>query len=123
MHYDFNKSINRWDTDCIKYDSLDIMKDRSNIIPMWVADKDFQTPMPILKSIQEKLDLGILGYTLIPDEWYDSIIRWVYRRFNYTIFKEEIIFSPGIVRGIAFVIQCFTEPSDSIMIMSPVYPP
>lgn len=123
MHYDFNKSINRWDTDCIKYDSLDIMKDRSNIIPMWVADMDFQTPMPILKSIQEKLDLGILGYTLIPDEWYDSIIRWVYRRFNYTIFKEEIIFTPGIVRGIAFVIQCFTEPSDSIMIMSPVYPP
>ncbi|NMA73373.1 MAG: putative C-S lyase [Bacteroidales bacterium] len=123
MHYDFNKSINRWGTDCVKYDSLDIMKGDSDIIPMWVADMDFQTPAPILNSIREKLDHGVLGYTLIPEDWYASIIRWLNKRYDWVVHKEEIIFTPGIVRGLAFVIQCFTQPSDSIMIMSPVYPP
>lgn len=123
MHYDFNKPINRWGTDSVKYDSLDIVKDIPKVIPMWVADMDFQTPEPVLNSIRESLDHGVLGYTMIPDEWHKSIIRWLDRRFDFPVSKEEIVFTPGIVRGIAFVIQCFTEPSDSIMVMSPVYPP
>lgn len=123
MQYNFDKPINRWNTDSIKYDSPYITKGVDDFIPLWVADMDFQTPKPVLDSISQKLAHGVLGYGLIPDTWYEAIIHWVNQRFNLTVTREELIFTPGIVRGIAFVIQCFTAPSDNVMVMSPVYSP
>ena len=122
MSCEFDKSINRWDTDSVKYDAPEIPHQKRTI-PMWVADTDFQTPKPILQTIQKGVDHGVLGYTIIPDEWYSSIINWVDKRFDWEVYKEQIIFTPGIVRGIAFVLQCFTQPLDKVMVMSPVYTP
>lgn len=122
MSCEFDKSINRWDTDSVKYDAPEIPHQKRTI-PMWVADTDFQTPKPILQIIQKGVDHGVLGYTIIPDEWYSSIINWVDKRFDWEVYKEQIIFTPGIVRGIAFVLQCFTQPLDKVMVMSPVYTP
>ena len=123
MQYNFDKPISRWNTDSIKYDSPYITKEDADAIPLWVADMDFQTPQPVLDAIAQKIAHGVLGYGLIPDTWYEAIIQWVNQRFGLAVSKEELIFTPGIVRGIAFVLQCFTEPLDKVMVMSPVYSP
>ena len=122
MKYNFDEIVNRWDTDSVKFDGPKA-EGAQDYIPMWVADMDFKTPQPIINSIQEMLSNGILGYTLPNDEWSKTIQTWVKRRYNWTIHESELIFTPGIVRGLTFAINCFSEPGDNILMMSPVYPP
>lgn len=119
----FDRIIDRKGTDCVKHDR--ILKDfgTTDIIPMWVADMDFASPDFILEAIKERCDHGILGYTMIPKEWYFSITSWLKRRYDWEIDSRELGFIPGIVSGIALAIQCFTKPGDKILIQTPVYPP
>ena len=90
---------------------------------MWVADMDFRTPKFVVDAIRQRLDHEVLGYTLPCESWYENIIQWVGRRHNMQVKKEEIGFVPGIVRGIAFAVNCFTQPSDKVMVQTPVYHP
>lgn len=122
MKYNFDEIVNRWDTDSIKFDGPKA-EGAKDYIPMWVADMDFKTPQPIINAIQEMLNSGILGYTHPNEEWSKTIQTWVKRRYNWTIAESDILFTPGIVRGLTFAINCFSEPEDSILMMSPVYPP
>ena len=123
MKINFDEVIDRNNTDSVKYDEPAMEMNNKDFIPMWVADMDFKTPSPILKSIQNMLDKGVLGYTMLPSRWHEAIKRWTKNRYNWIVEDEEIIFTPGIVRGIAFAIQCFSQPEDKILVMSPVYPP
>lgn len=122
MKYNFDEIVNRWSTDSIKFDGPKA-EGAKDYIPMWVADMDFKTPQPIINSIQEMLNNGVLGYTHPNDEWSNTIQSWVKRRYNWDILINDILFTPGIVRGLAFAINCFSKEKDSILIMSPVYPP
>ena len=90
---------------------------------MWVADMDFRTPEYIIDAVKEKCNNGILGYTICPDSWYESIIDWNNRRCNSDICKEDLIFMPGVVKGLIYAIQSLTNKEDNIMIMPPVYHP
>lgn len=123
MKYDFDEILNRRGTDCVKWDDLKSIFGRDDLISMWVADMDFRTPPCIIKAIQERLDNGVLGYTLAPSAWYKSIVRWQKNQHNWDIKPEQILHLPGIVRGLAFAIQCFTQPGDRVMVMPPVYHP
>lgn len=122
MTYNFDEIVHRWDTDSIKYDGPKT-EGYTQYIPMWVADMDFRTPQPILDSIQKMLENGVLGYTLPPTLWAITIRNWLLKKYDWTIDPKELVFAPGIVRGLTFAIRCFTEPGDKILIMSPVYPP
>lgn len=123
MKYNFDEIVNRWNTDSVKYDGPKMERGYTNYIPMWVADMDFKTPQPIVDDIRKRLDDGVLGYTFIPQSWSDAIINWTAQRYNWKVDADQIIYTPGVVRGISFVVNCFTKPSDRVMVMSPVYPP
>ncbi len=123
MMYNFDEVINRNNTDSVKFDGPKQVIPKHTYLPMWVADMDFKTPQPVVDEVRRRLDLGVLGYTFPSDEWSKSIERWVEKRYNWKITSDEILFTPGIVRGIAFALNCFTKPGDKIMVMSPVYPP
>ena len=123
MKYDFDEIIVRKDTDCVKYDAVLENWGRDDLLPMWVADMDFRTPSFIIDSIRQQLDLGILGYTQPCQRWYDNIIKWVDRHHGIKVQLQDICFVPGIVRGIAFALNCFTQPGDKVMVQPPVYHP
>lgn len=123
MKYNFDEIVNRWNTDSIKYDGPEKELNGNSFIPMWVADMDFKTPQPILDSIQERVNHGVLGYTFPSNDWSKAIINWNKSRYDWDISEEEILFTPGIVRGITFALRCFTKPKDRVLVMSPVYPP
>lgn len=122
-HYNFDEIIDRKNTNCIKVDLLKERFGQSELIPLWVADMDFRTPDFIVEAIKKRCTHEIFGYTFPSDEYYKSITQWVYYKHKYEIRREWLSYIPGIVKGISFVIDCFTSPGDKIIIQPPVYHP
>jgi cystathionine beta-lyase len=123
MKYNFDEIIDRRGTNALKTDALASRYGNSDLIPLWVADMDFKSPPAIAEAITERAKHGIFGYTCPSQEYYDSIIDWVGRHHNWKIQQDWITFIPGIVKGIAFVIDCFTSKDHQVIIQPPVYHP
>jgi cystathionine beta-lyase len=123
MSWNFDEHARREGTNCVKYDLRKEVFGVENVIPMWVADMDFDTPDFIINSLSRRLGHEILGYSFRPPEYFSSIVDWSERRHNWNIEKEWICFSPGIVPALNFCTLAFTNPGDSIIVQPPVYFP
>ncbi|MBC8061255.1 MAG: pyridoxal phosphate-dependent aminotransferase [Clostridiaceae bacterium] len=118
MKYNFDEIILRRNTNCIKWD-----RGAEDVLPMWVADMDFKTAQPIIDALKGKLDSGVFGYTLHPDVYYDAIIGWWERRHNFTLKKDWLVFCPGVVPALSYIIRANTCQGDKVLLQSPVYYP
>lgn len=123
MNYNFDEIIDRSGTDSVKWDGVEAGWGRSDLMPMWVADMDFRTAPCVIEALKKRLEHEVLGYTMPCKEWGESIVRWLKERHDWAVTERMLIFTPGIVRGLAFAIHCFTEKADKVMVMPPVYPP
>lgn len=123
MKYNFDEVIERRGTDSVKWDGVENVWGRNDLTPLWVADMDFRTPPFVMDALRRRLDHEVLGYTFACEEWYTSICNWLYRRHQWEVRRDMLTFVPGIVRGQAFALQCFTKPGDRVMVMTPVYHP
>lgn len=123
MQYNFDQIIDRRGTDALKIDAVPAIWGRDDLMPLWVADMDFATPPFIMEAMRRRLDHEVIGYTVRTPQWASSIVAWQQSRYGWEIQPEWLNFVPGIVPGIAFVISCFTEPGDAILIQPPVYHP
>lgn len=123
MGWNFDEPAKREGTNCIKYDLREEIFGVKDVIPMWVADMDFNTPEFIVKALQNRLNHEIYGYTFRPPEYFLSIIGWLKNRHNWEVEKEWISFCPGIVPALNFCTLAFTQPGDSIIVQPPVYFP
>ena len=121
--WNFDEPAGREGTDCIKYDRREETFGVKDIIPMWVADMDFNTPDFVVESLQKRLEHQIYGYSFRSSEYFQSMINWIKTRHNWTVEKEWISFSPGIVPALNFCTLAFTQPGDSIIVQPPVYFP
>jgi cystathionine beta-lyase len=121
--WNFDEPAGREGTDCIKYDRREETFGVKDIIPMWVADMDFNTPDFIVESLKKRLEHEIYGYSFRPAEYFQSMISWIKSRHNWTVEKKWISFSPGIVPALNFCTLAFTQPGDSIIVQPPVYFP
>jgi cystathionine beta-lyase len=100
--YNFDKIVDRENTSSLKYDFRQAYFGKDNVLPMWVADMDFETPDFIRDAVVERAKHPIYGYSVRKDGYYQSIADWVKRRHNWKIQKEWIVHSPGIVPAIKF---------------------
>lgn len=123
MKYNFDEVIERKGTDSVKWDGVESRWGRNDLIPMWVADMDFRTAPFVVEALKKRLEHEVLGYTFACKEWSESIVKWLRNRHGWAIRENMLTFTPGIVRGLAFAVQCFTEKGDKIMVMPPVYHP
>ena len=123
MKYNFDEIIERRGTNSVKWDGVRNIWGRDDLLPMWVADMDFRTPPFVMDALKKRLEHEVLGYTFACEEWYTSICAWLRDRHGWNISREMLTFVPGIVRGQAFALQCFTNPGDKVMVMTPVYHP
>lgn len=121
--FDFDKVINRYGTDCYKYDAAEKVFGRADILPMWVADMDFQSPPEVIAAAKECSERGVFGYTYRSDEAEHAFIKWVNNRHSWEIKQEWMVASPGVVTALSVGVRVFTEPGDKVMIMTPVYHP
>lgn len=121
--YNFDQIINRKDTQSIKFDLLEERFGNPNLGAFWIADMDFLSPPAVTEAIIERAKHGIFGYTYPYDNYYQSIIDWQEKYHHWKVKKEWIHFIPGVVKGIAFAIDCFLGKTEKIIIQSPIYPP
>ena len=115
--YDFDKLTERRNTNSVKWDEAE----DSQIIPMWVADMDFETAPCIIEALKKRVNHGIFGYTLVPDSYYESIINWFKRRHQWNIEREWIQYTSGVVPAISAIVKALTQPGDKVLIQTPVY--
>ncbi|OFX50001.1 MAG: cystathionine beta-lyase [Bacteroidetes bacterium GWA2_30_7] len=121
--YNFDEIINREKTNSVKYDLRSKLFGKADVIPMWVADMDFKTPDFIVEAIRKRTEHEIFGYTFRSEGFCNSIINWIQKRHGWTIEKEWISFSPGVVPALNILVQSLTKPGDKIIVQPPVYFP
>ena len=117
VQYNFDGIIDRRNTGSVKWHYFD------DTIPLWVADMDFKAAQPILNTIEQVTQHGILGYTKPTAALYDSIIQWHSSRYGLLLDKQNILFSPGVVPSLALMMDVFTEVGDAVLVNDPIYTP
>lgn len=115
MKYDFDAVINRRGTDSVKWNV------GKNELPMWVADMDFRLAPEIEKAIRKRMDHGVFGYSVIPDEWYEAYMNWWKKRHDLKMKKEGLVFCTGVVPAISSIVRKLTTPNENVVIQTPVY--
>ena len=123
MKYNFDKLIDRTHTSSVKYDLRQMVFEKEDVIPMWVADMDFETPDFIRNAVIQRAAHPIYGYTFRGEDYYQPVVDWMLSHHDWTIHREDIIFTPGVVPALNFAVMAFTKPGDKIIVQPPVYPP
>ncbi len=123
MEYNFDELINRRGTDCVKHDALKTFFGRDDLLPMWVADMDFRSPDFVMEAIRHRCQHEVLGYAAPSDSYWEAVEQWLRTHYRIAAQRPELHYIPGIVAGIAFVLQAMTQPGDGILVTTPVYPP
>lgn len=112
----FDTSSPRLGTGCYKWDTMP-----DGVIPMWVADMDFDVAPAIDQAVKDRAAHPIYGYTLVSDAYYDAIIRWFERRHQWQIDRSWIIYTTGVVPAVSAVIKALTLPGEKVLMQTPAY--
>jgi cystathionine beta-lyase len=123
MKYDFDRVIDRRNTDCAKWDSVREVFGSSDILPMWVADMDFPIARPITEALRERIEHEVYGYTRPSASLCEAVVNRMWQRYHWKIEPEWIVFTPGVVPALNVTVRAFTRPGDEVILQSPVYYP
>ena len=115
--FNFDEIVDRHGTHSVKWDKCE----SNDIIPMWVADMDFKAAPCIIDAMRDRLEHGIFGYANVPEEFYTSIINWFQRRHNWTINRDWIEYTTGVVPAFDAVLKAITKPGENVVVLTPVY--
>ena len=120
---DFDRIINRKNTDCLKYDFAVKRGMPSDVLPLWVADMDFETSSYIEDALVERAKMGIYGYSDAQTPYFEAVAGWMKRHHNWQPKEKWLIKTPGVVFALAMAVKAYTAPGDAVLIQSPVYYP
>ena len=123
MNYNFDKIIDRSGTNALKYSVLKERYGRDDLLPLWVADLDFETPDFITDALRKRLEHSLFGYTTTPQELWTTIADWVYEHHGWKVREEWITYIPGVMKGVGSVVNVFVKPDEKVIIQPPVYYP
>ena len=115
--YNFDEFIERRGTGCVKYDEAP----HDDVIALWVADMDFAVAPAIQEAVRKRAAHPIYGYTHVTDAYYDAVIHWFQRRHQWTIHREELLYTTGVVPAMSVAIKALTMPGEKVLILSPDY--
>ena len=123
MAYEFDKIIDRKGTNCLKYDFARERGHSEEELPLWVADMDFQTAPEIVERLQRSVAHGIFGYSEGKDSYFQALAGWYEKHFGWTVKREWLVKTPGVVFAIAAAVRAFTKEGDAVLLQQPVYYP
>lgn len=128
MKYNFDELIERRGTGCVKWDERPQVGEQSagmttlsDVIPLWVADMDFKAAPAIQEAVRKRAEHGVFGYTVVEDDYYEAVISWFQRRHDWTIQREEILYTTGVVPAMSVAIKALAMPGEKVLILSPDY--
>lgn len=113
--YSFDKLTDRRNTGSYKWDVGE------KELPMWVADMDFETAPEIVETLKKRVEHGIFGYSIIPDEWNQAYVDWWKRRHHFQMESDWMIFCTGVVPAISSTVRKLTQPAENVIVITPAY--
>lgn len=119
MEYDFDTVLDRNGTGSLKWQKYA----GRDVLPLWVADMDFVSAPEIIESLQERLDHGVMGYTLPPQEAVDAALNYLKDKHGYEAKPEWLFWMHGMVPGLNIAARAFGELGDEVLTCTPIYPP
>jgi len=123
MKFDFDRVVDRTGTASFKWDLADGIFGGTGLLPLWVADMDFESPPEVVEALAKRARHGVYGYTAPMPEYYRAVTEWFEGRHAWRLTPEWIVTAPGVVPALNLLIQTFTEPGDGVIVQQPVYYP
>ena len=123
MIYDFDKPVDRIGSGDLKHEVLKERYGRGDLLPLWVADMDWETPSFITDALKARLEHSLFGYTVEPKEYWQTVQRWIEDHHQWHVEREWLTYIPGIVKGIGMVINFFLEEDAKVIVQPPIYHP
>lgn len=120
---DFDKIIDRRNTRCLKYDFAKRRGMPKDVLPLWVADMDFETSSYVQDALIERAKHGIFGYSEVQTPYFDILRSWMKSHHSWDIQEKWLVKTPGVVFALAMAVKAFTQPGDSVLLQLPVYYP
>lgn len=120
---DFDKIIDRRNTRCLKYDFAKRRGMPEDVLPLWVADMDFETSSYIEDALIERAKHGIFGYSEVQTPYFEIVRDWMKIHHNWDVQESWLVKTPGVVFALAMAVKAYTKPNDSVLIQQPVYYP
>ena len=121
IKYDFDKIIDRHNKGALKIDMPIINGEPEDVIALWIADMDFSVAPCIKKAIDDMNDYAVYGYTDFKDKYFEVVINWFKKHYDFDLKKEEIVRTPGVIFALAMAVRAFSKENDSILIFNPEY--
>ncbi len=107
----------------VETDAADAKHGADRLLPLWVADMDFQSPPAVIEALKARAEHGIFGYTVPSDAYFEALISWMDRHYQRQINKEWVVLTPGVVSALNIMVQTFVAPGEKVLIQPPVYYP
>ena len=115
--FDFDKLTARRGSNCYKWDEAA----NDEVIPLWVADMDFEVAPAIKEALRKRVEHGVFGYTMVPDSYYDAIINWFDNRHGLHINRDWILYTTAVVPALSCALKALTLPGEKVLVQTPVY--
>ena len=119
MTFNFDRPPDRRGTDSQKWQKYA----GREVLPMWVADTDFEAPPAIVEALQRRVAHGIFGYARPVQSTVEAVVEEMAKRHRWKVDPAWIVWLPGLVCGLNIASLAFADPGDEILTLSPVYPP
>ena len=123
MIYDFDKPIDRRGSGDLKHEVLEERYGRGDLLPLWVADMDWETPDFITDALKQRLEHSLFGYTVEPKDYWPTVQQWIETHHQWKVEREWLTYIPGIVKGIGMVINFFLKEDEKVIVQPPIYHP
>ena len=123
MRYDFDKPVDRKGTGDLKHEVLAVRYGREDLLPLWVADMDWETPAFITDALKARMEHSLFGYTVEPKEYWQTVQQWIWEHHQWKVERDWLTYIPGIVKGIGMVINFFLKPDEKVIVQPPIYHP
>lgn len=120
---DFDQMIDRHHTNSLKHNFAVERGYPADVLPLWVADMDFQAPEPVLAALKKSVEHGVFGYSDVKKDYYDAVANWFRARFAWDPQEAWLVKTPGVVFALTMAVRALTEPGDCVLIQPPVYYP
>ena len=121
--FDFDKQIDRYGTNSVKFDTAVSQGYPADVLPLWVADMDFPAPECVRDALHKAADYGIFGYSFLGDGYVKAVQNWFAKRFDWQVERDWLITTPGVVFALSTVVRALTNPGDAVLVQPPVYYP
>ena len=122
-HLDFDTVIDRKGTRSLKYDFAVRRGKPENVLPLWVADMDFQTSSYITEALEDMVKHGVFGNSESEEHYFEAVQNWMERHYNWHVKESWMTKTPGIVFALAMAVKAYTQENDAVLIQPPVYYP